>query len=59
MSENSNAEKSSKFKTAFQWATAAVATLTGDGPQYGYNVAGANWDYAKTWLGARKAPKLT
>lgn len=48
-----NAEKPSKLKIAFQYAGAALATLSGDGANYGWNQAGLTYDYAKTWLGSK------
>lgn len=48
-----NSEKPSKLKTAFQYAGAALSTVTGDGTNYGWNQAGAAYDYAKTWLNSK------
>lgn len=45
--------KPSKLKTAFQYAGAALGTISGDGATYGWNQAGATYDYAKTWLGSK------
>lgn len=59
MSENSNEEKPSAFKQAFQWAAAVVAPLGCESPAYAYNLAGASWDYVKTWYGSKKGPQLT
>jgi hypothetical protein len=65
MSENSantaaaGEEKPSKLKQAFQWVAAVAAPFGGDAPQYGYNQAGATWDYVKTWVGSKRGPKLT
>lgn len=59
MSENSNQEKPSKLKQAFQWAAAIVAPFGCEAPQYGYNQAGFTWDYVKTWYGSKKGPQLT
>lgn len=42
----------SKLKTAFQYAGAMLGTISGDGTQYGWDQAGAAYDYvrAKTEL---------
>jgi len=46
-------EKPSALKTAFQYAGAAWATVTGDGANYGWEQTGNAYDYAKTWLGSK------
>lgn len=37
----------SKLKTAFQYAGAAMGTISGDGTQYGWDQAGATYDYLR------------
>jgi len=52
-SEFFNKEKPSRLKTAFQYAGAMLGTISGDGANYGWEQAGATYDYAKTWLGSK------
>lgn len=37
----------SKLKTAFQYAGAMMGTISGDGTQYGWDQAGAAYDYVR------------
>lgn len=37
----------SRLKTAFQYAGAMMGTISGDGPQYGWDQAGAAYDYVR------------
>lgn len=56
---NSNQEKTSAFKTAFQWAAAVAALPCSEAPQRAFEQAGQAWDYVKTWAGSKKAPQAT
>lgn len=58
-----NREKPSGLKQIFQTVGAFLGGVSGDGINYGWDQAGATYDYAKTWLGSKgiglKKPSVT
>lgn len=51
-------EKTSKLKSAFQYATAFMFGLTGDNINLGFQQGGLTYDYAKAYVGSKRKPQL-
>ncbi|MBI1215748.1 MAG: hypothetical protein GC185_08015 [Alphaproteobacteria bacterium] len=56
--KKSSGKETSFFKSAFQYATAALSCLTGENPNTGFQNAGFTYEYAKAYVGSKRKPQF-